>query len=164
MRIAIHQPNFLPWMGYFFKMAHCDTFVILDHVEFTKNSFTKRVKIHKADDWQEDQYITVPLQKHSDHAGINTLTIADNEHWQQKIKASIHQTYHKSPFYHQVEPLLERFFTRLLPSNSFSEFTIQIIQYIAELLGLKPEWIVSSDLDADYSGIDVNLDLVLHLE
>ncbi len=163
MRIGIHQPNFLPWMGYFYKIAQCDTFVLLDHVEYTKKSFTRRVKIHKPGNPQEEQYITIPLKKHSDHAPINSLRIIDGDKWQKKISAQIYQSYHKAPYFHQIEPLLERFFEHPLESDSFSELTIQIIKYISELLELKPNWITSSKLEIDYSGLDVNLDIVSHL-
>lgn len=164
LRIGIHQPNFLPWMGYFYKMSQCDIFVLLDHVEFTKKSYTKRVKIHKADNDEEEQYLTIPLKKHSDHASINALQMVEDHKWQKKIRNLIYQTYHKAPYYHQVQPLIERFFETPLASNSFSEFTIEVIKYVAECLGIKPKWIISSDLDLEYSESDVNLDIIAHLE
>jgi len=160
MRIGIHQPNFIPWMGYFYKMAQCDVFVLLDHVEYTKQSFTKRVKIHKPGDLDDEQYIITPLIKHSDYATINSLYLTDNNKWQKKVAAQIHQSYHKAPFYFQIEPFLDRFFHQPLDSNSFSHFSIEIIKYIAKLLDLKPQWITSSELEVEYSGIDVNLDIV----
>ncbi len=163
MHIAIHQPNFLPWMGYFYKIAQCDTFVFLDHVEYTKKSFTKRVKIHKPDSLEEDQYITIPLQKHSDHATINSLKLIEDDRWQKKICAQIYNTYHKAPYYYQIEPLLERFFNQPLNSNSFPQFTMEIIKYISESLELKPQWVTSSELDINFSGIDVNLDIISYL-
>lgn len=164
MRIGIHQPNFLPWMGYFYKIAQCDTFVFLDHVEYTKKSYTRRVKIHKPNNFQEGQFIIIPLKKHSDHAVINSLQIVDGDKWQKKIKAQVYQSYHKAPYYFQVEPMLERFFERPLCSKSFSKFTIELIQYISELLQLKVEWITSSNLGIDFSDLGVNLDIVSHLD
>ena len=164
MRIGIHQPNFLPWMGYFYKMAQCDMFVFLDHVEFTKRSYTKRVKIHKAKNLEEDQYITVPLKKHSDHAPINSLLLVDDPKWQKKISAQIYQAYHKAPYYSQIEPFLKRFFEESLQSDSFSDFTIDIIKYISELLELETKLITSSELEIDYSKSDVNLDIISKLD
>jgi len=163
MRIGIHQPNFLPWMGYFYKIAQCDTFVLLDHVEFTKKSYTKRVKIHKSKNLEADQYLTVPLQKHSDHASIHSLKLMENEKWQKKTRNQIYDTYHKSPYYHQIEPLVDRFFNQPQMSDSFSNFNIEIIKCVAELLELKPQWILSSELGIEYSGIDINLEIVKHL-
>src|ERR1700757_3691267 len=45
MIVAAHQPNYLPWLGYFYKIAHCDVFVLLDDVQFTKNSYQNRTRI-----------------------------------------------------------------------------------------------------------------------
>lgn len=164
MRIGIHQPNFLPWMGYFYKMSQCDVFVFLDHVEFTKKSYTKRVKIHKANNLLEDQYLIIPLMKHSDHAAINSLRIVDDRKWQKKISTQIYQTYHKAPFYNQIGPIVDRFFNDSLESNSFSEFNIEIIKYIAELLAINPDYISSSDLDLAYTDQGVNLDILTSLK
>ena len=55
MRIAIHQPNFIPWFPYFEKMAQCDVFVLLVDCQFEKNSFTNRAKI-------DDKWWTKPVQ------------------------------------------------------------------------------------------------------
>ena len=46
MRVGIHQPNFLPWRGFFSKIQACDTFVLLDDVQFERGkTFTSRTKI-----------------------------------------------------------------------------------------------------------------------
>src|SRR3546814_3690829 len=45
MIVAIHQPNYLPWLGYFHKIARADVFVFLDDVQFSKNGYTNRVRI-----------------------------------------------------------------------------------------------------------------------
>lgn len=164
MRIGIHQPNFLPWMGYFYKIALSDTFVLLDHVEYTKNSYTKRVKIHKANTLLEDQYLTVPLKKHSDHSKINELQIVADEKWQKKIIARVYETYHKAPHYHQMEPLMDRFFIQPLADGSFSTFNIEIIKYISEMLAIDVNWQVSSNLNLPEKSDDVNLDIVTLLD
>jgi len=58
--VAIHQPNFLPWLGYFDKLARADTFVLLDSVQFPKRNGTwmNRVKLLVGG---EPGWITVPI-------------------------------------------------------------------------------------------------------
>ena len=58
MIVAIHQPNFLPWMGYFWKIAHVDRFVFLDNVQFSKGSYQNRVKVKGP---QGPHWMTIPV-------------------------------------------------------------------------------------------------------
>ncbi|MCW3077781.1 MAG: hypothetical protein JWO32_2390, partial [Bacteroidetes bacterium] len=58
MTISIHQPNFIPWIGYFFKIFKSDAFVILDNVQFTKNGYTNRNQIKTP---QGPLWLTLPV-------------------------------------------------------------------------------------------------------
>lgn len=51
MRIAIHQPNFIPWLPFFYKMAMADIFIILCHVDFEKGNFQNRYFLNKSNKW-----------------------------------------------------------------------------------------------------------------
>ena len=163
MRIAIHQPNFLPWMGYFYKIAQSDVFVFLDHVKYTKQSFTKRVKIHKARNHSKDQYLSVPLKKHSDYTPINELSIANHINWKNKMYGQIYSTYHKAPYFDQLVPLLESFFNESNATPNLSEFNISLIKYVSSQLNLNPKWVLSSELDGKFTGKNLNVDIVCHL-
>lgn len=157
MRLGIHQPNFLPWMGYFYKMSKCDTFVLLDHVQFSKSSPTRRVKIHKAYGSTDETYITVPLQRHSDFASIDSLQLLDDDKWLKKISAQVHTSYHKAPFYHQVTPLMDTFFSTKPETLSFSDFTSKLILHIASILEIQPRVLRSSELKIKKHSDDTNL-------
>jgi hypothetical protein len=58
MKVAIHQPNFIPWFPFFYKMAMVDTFVILSNCQFEKNGFQNRVYVR---DW--DKWLTKPVKR-----------------------------------------------------------------------------------------------------
>ena len=45
MKISINQPAYIPWLGYFDRIDYADIHIVLDHVQFEKNSFTNRNKI-----------------------------------------------------------------------------------------------------------------------
>jgi len=59
MRVAIHQPEFLPWFGYIHKLANTDKFVLLDDVQFKKNNFQNRNRIITK---QGLVWLTVPIK------------------------------------------------------------------------------------------------------
>lgn len=62
MKVAIHQPNFIPWLPFFYKMAMADVFVLLTHVQFEKNGYQNRFK-------HRDQWITKPVVHGLDFIG-----------------------------------------------------------------------------------------------
>ena len=64
MTVTIHQPEYLPYLGFFDRIAKSDVFVILDNAQFQKGGFINRNKINTATGWQ---WITVPLINKSPH-------------------------------------------------------------------------------------------------
>ena len=71
MILAAHQSNDLPWCGYFYKIAYCDIFVILDDVQFTKNSYQNRTRIKGP---QGPIWLTQPVL-HSGRAWQSTAAV-----------------------------------------------------------------------------------------
>jgi hypothetical protein len=59
MIVSINQPAYLPWLGYFHRIAVADAHIVLDHVQFEKNSFTNRNKVRLSAGWC---WLTVPLR------------------------------------------------------------------------------------------------------
>lgn len=88
--IAIHQPNFLPWMGFFKKMEMADQFVYLDHVSFSKGSYTNRVQ-YFCKSSQKTKWLTLPVQKSPIGTRISDIKLEDRKSWDDKITKTIHQ-------------------------------------------------------------------------
>jgi len=62
MIVSINQPAYIPWLGYFDRISKSDLHIILNHVQFEKNSMTNRNKIRTSQGWA---WLTVPL--HTGH-------------------------------------------------------------------------------------------------
>src|SRR5688500_19365633 len=58
MKVAIHQPHFLPWLGYLHRMAQADVFVLLDHVQCERRNYQNRTMVRMND---EPRWLTVPV-------------------------------------------------------------------------------------------------------
>ena len=105
MIVSAHQPAYLPWLGYFHKMALSDVFVVLDDVQFEKNSFINRnrVKTHNG-----PIYLTVPvlLKGHTD-CTIRDIEINRNEDWRSKHWKTIYFNYKKAPFFSKYSEYFE---------------------------------------------------------
>src|SRR5262245_30980573 len=96
MIVAIHQPNFLPWLGYFSKLLHCDTFVLFDDVQFPRGkTFVNRVQIKTP---QGPNWITVPIADKSDLALIKDSRIAPDPSWKRKVLRTLEVSYAKAPY------------------------------------------------------------------
>jgi len=159
LSVAIHQPNFFPWLGYFKKMVNCDIFIFLDDVQLQKKagSWTNRVKIlinGKA------QWITLPLSRITGTTqNINQTRISDEESFS-KIFTTIEMAYGKAPFRDDTMNFLLKIFEN--PSLCLSEFNQNtIIDFFSFLQYDCPKIVRSSDLEINTKSTDRLVDLVI---
>ena len=83
MILSINQPAYLPWLGYFDRIERSDVHVVLDHVQFEKNSFVNRNKIRNGNDWT---WLTVPVETKGKFGAldIKNIKINNNINWKKK--------------------------------------------------------------------------------
>ena len=135
--VAIHQPNFFPWLGYFDKLERADTFVLLDTVEFSKGSRTNRVEVLVGD---EPRWITAPVQRAGIGGPIKDVLTDTQRDWRGKIVKTLQQSYSGVE---AVEDLVLCEETRLAAYNEHG------IRQVAETLGITTPIVRASDLRAD---------------
>ena len=105
MKVAIMQPYFFPYIGYFSLIKHTDRFILLDDVQFIRHGWIERNRILKpSGGWQ---YISVPLIKHSQKVSIKDIRINNDVAWKKKLIAQFGH-YRKAPYYYKVKSLLEK--------------------------------------------------------
>ena len=144
MIVGIHQPNFLPWIGYFYKMMKTDVFVILDDVQYTKNSFINRNKIKTPNG---TQWLTVPVNTSGKFGqNINETTIFSQSKSFRKILSSIRMSYSKSKYFDLYYNDFEQVFIGG-NNDSLSNLNIKLIQFLKEKLNIETKLVVSSTLD-----------------
>ena len=83
--VAIHQPEYLPWLGFFKKMMNSEIFVFLDDAQFTKKGWKNRNQIRTKDGMT---LLSIPVHAHS-YPKINEITIDNNKNWSKRHKKSI---------------------------------------------------------------------------
>ena len=97
MRVTIHQPQFLPWLGYLDKINRADLFVALDSVQFKKNEWQNRNRIRTARGWQ---WLTVPVL-HDFGQRIKEVRISQATDWRAKHLKALEMHYahaaHREP-------------------------------------------------------------------
>jgi WbqC-like protein family len=104
--VAILQPGFLPWLGFFDQMIRCDVFVYYDDVQFDKHGWRNRNRIKGP---SGPQWVTVPIL-HSGRQGQRILDteIDNSKNWGRKILATIRQNYALAPYLASYLPEFER--------------------------------------------------------
>ena len=164
MIIAIHQPNFLPWLGYFYKIWASDIFVLHDNVEFTKQSFTKRVFIRKTPELNDKIYLSVPLSKHSDFIRIKDLEISQEHNWQQKHINKIFNSYHKTPYFHAFYPIIAQIIAQSTTTQYLAKLNETLILELLKILNIEKKVLLSSSLPIqDFKSDAYNAEIVAHL-
>ena len=116
MIISAHQPAYLPWAGYLHRIAISDKFVILDEVQFEKNSFTNRNRIKTSNGVT---WLTVPVSLKGHISGtIREVKIASSNNGLKKQWKTIQQAYAKSPYFEVHKKFFENIFTQKWESLS----------------------------------------------
>jgi hypothetical protein len=144
MRISIHQPAYLPWLGYLEKIQNCDKFIFLDTVQFSKNSFDNRNRIPKEND--HSRWLTIPI-KHSGLFGqVYTECHSDNELWKVSHLEIIKQTYGKSINFDKYFPILQKYYKELVPDMNLADIDFDLLKFFVDCFEIKTEIIRSSSL------------------
>jgi len=143
LAVTIHQPEFLPWLGFIDKIRQCDIFVLLDSVQFEKNYFQNRNRIRTA--WGA-AWLTVPIfTKGFFGQTIREVRIQNGESWQKKHVQSLTQHYASAPFFKEYFPGLRELYGQ--PWDNLAELNISIIRWMAGAFGLSRRFIRSSELN-----------------
>ncbi len=154
--VAIHQPNFLPWFGFFHKMTCADVFVLLDTVPYSKNSYQNRVKMKMP---QGASWLTVPVLTKGRFGQLTSeVEIKDSIGWRKTHMLTLTNSYRRAPFFDQTMAWLERVYEQ--STILLAQFNQQAIQEMVDQLGLETELVLASELAASGRGSQHLLELV----
>jgi hypothetical protein len=157
MRVTIHQPNYLPWLGFFEKVSTADTYVILDSVQYEKGGFTNRNKVRTPDSPAGWQWLTVPVKKGSSNMLIRDVEIDNTQKWREISLRTVLRAYQKAPFLNDYRWLLEEAYKK--EWGSLRELNVHMIEELFKAFSLSPRIVCSSELDIAGKKSDLNLDI-----
>lgn len=149
--IAIHQPNYLPWMGYFDKMRKCDTFVVFDDVQLPMggHSYETRCIIQGKNG---PITLNIPVEDRG-HLQIRDTRLAPGR-WRTKHLKSIALNYPESDLIDQLADIYNRDWKMLL------DFNLTLIRLLADRLGIKSRIMLSSELGIRETGTNKILGII----
>jgi hypothetical protein len=156
--VAIHQPNFFPWLGYFGKIARADVFVALDSVQFSKTGGTwcnrVRVLVNHRPAW-----ITMPVER--GYHGVRTIRemrIAGTT-WRGKLLRTLELAYRRAPYFSEVFPVIEEILA--VGAETVAGFNLEGLRRLTGRLRLDPAKIVeSSSLQATGEATNLLINIV----
>ena len=143
IKVAISQPTYLSWVGYFEQISRADVFVFLDSVQFEKQSWQSRNRIK--DNADNPIWLSVPVKKNSLQANVADIEISQiKPHWYKKHLNSIQTYLGKTPHLSEIMSLLSDVYDK--KHTHLSQLNIDLITAVCEKLELDTVLLKSSDL------------------
>lgn len=162
MRVTIHQPEHLPWLGFLDKARQCDVFVLLDNVQFRRHYFQNRNRVRGAA--AGSVWLTVPplsrgvLDQRIDAVEIDNL---GKPGWREKWIATLRSCYGGAPFWNTYAKTLEDFSARAW--TRLADFNEALIVFLFEAFGFSPRVVRASALGSVGRKGDLLLDICRRL-
>jgi hypothetical protein len=139
MLVSIHQPEHMPWLGFFEKLLRADLFVLLDDVQFSKGDFQNRNRVKGRDGVQ---WLTVPVAQRFGQK-INEVSVAGDT-WRAKHWKTLRTCYARAAHFEAFAPEFEEFYKR--PWTKLSELNVEAIRMLARAFGVEKKFVFSSTL------------------
>lgn len=145
MKVAIMQPTYLPWAGYFNMISQSDLFIFLDDVQFAKRSWQQRNRIMLGG---KEHFLSVPVQcKGKREQSIRETVVDDAQHWREKHASTLSHAYRKHPFgADAIRPIMECLTTC---GECLPDINIAIIMAFCDALKLPTQFRLSSEMTVE---------------
>lgn len=142
--VAVMQPYFFPYIGYYQLLNYADYFVVLDDVSFRQRSWITRnqIRLHK-----NPFTFSIPIQNSSQNSLIKDLKLYHLDEWKKKFLKTIYHAYSKYPNFKDVNCLIQAILN--FENNKLSEFLFNSILTTSNYLSIQTPILSSSDIGYD---------------
>jgi hypothetical protein len=155
MIVSVHQPQYIPWLGYFDKIARSDYFIFLDCVQYKPREFQNRNKIRTKDGWI---WLTVPvINKGKGRQKILDVQIDNGLPWQRQHLNSLKTFYARAKFFDLYFPFFEEIYKKRW--EKLTDLNLAIIDYALKELKIETLLRFESELDIHSMGTDRIIDI-----
>lgn len=143
--VTIHQPNFLPWLGFFDKVARADLLIVLDNVAFERRGFQNRVRLKSP---SGPRWLTAPVVS-AGHYGerIDEVRLDGGLAWARRHLLTLETWYRGAPGYAEHAPLLGDLYAGR--PERLVDFSVPAIARLAAALGVSTPTVRASDLGGE---------------
>ena len=158
MKIAIMQPTYVPWLGYFDLMDQVDHFVLLDDVQFSRQSWQQRNRIKAS---KGLRWLTVPIRRNFGQS-IAEVELHDIDFWKSHAQL-LESNYGQAQHYHTGYPGVRTCLETASASGRLLDLNIGLISHIASALGIETPTIRSSEMNIEGDRCDRLAEICLRL-
>ena len=155
--VVIHQPDFVPYLGFFQRFLSADEFIVLDHVQFVNSArgWTHRDKIKSA---TGERWLTLSVKRAPRDTPINEIELSTSVDWVTDNLNLLKQNYRHAPFFDEVFPLVVQLYEE--PFRLMADFNLRFIEVLMDLLDVRLPWVRSSSLQPQGSSNELLIDLL----
>ncbi len=156
--VVIHQPDFIPYLGFFHRFLSSDQYLVLDHVQFVNGSsraWTHRDKIKTP---KGAQWLSVSVHKAPRDTPINQIVLSDVVDWRSDNLRLLEANYRQAPFYDEIMPHLRRLYEQ--PVTMLADFNLCSIRMLMSLLDVERPMVLSSSLEPQGAKNELLVDLL----
>ncbi len=160
MIISVHQPQYIPWLGYFDKIARSDAFVFLDNVQYKPREFQNRNKIRTKNGWL---WLSVPVLSKGKARQVISGVMIDNElTWAKDHLLSLKTCYGRAKYFNRYFGFFEELYGK--PWDKLVKLNVEIIKYVLKELSIKTPIYFESDMGITTAKTDRIVDICKELK
>jgi len=142
MRIAVLQPGYLPWLGFFEQMLSVDVFVLYDDVQYDRRGWRNRNRLKSPNG---PVWLTVPvIQKGKYHQIIRDVIIDNSRPWRKKHIGTVETFYRKAPYFERLFPEFSEILNR--DWEYLWELDLALIRWMSGIIGIGTPIKLASEL------------------
>lgn len=140
--VCIHQPDFIPYLGFFHRLLETDVFVILDDAQFIKDGWHHRDQIKTA---AGKSWITLPINRDDWFKNINEVRLVQPQDWKAKHLNLLRENYRKSDYFGELYPQIEAVYAK--NHDKLVEINLGFLDFLFDCFALNPKPLFSSTMN-----------------
>lgn len=160
--VVIHQPDFMPYLGFFHRLLLADIYVVLETAQYVNGSSHTWMNRDKIKTEKGEQWITVCVQKAPRETPINEILLVEDGKWKKNNLGLLHQNYRKAPFYREIMPYVEALYSS--EDTHFWKFSFDSIKMLMELFGIEIDICFAETLNPQGKNNEMIVDIMHKLK
>ncbi len=159
--VVVHQPDFLPWPGFFDRLLKADIYVAFDNVQFVNGSAFSWMNRDKIKTSKGEKWLTVGVQKCPRDTPINRVLLSKSTNWRENNINQIRENYRKAPFFEEIMPYVEELYS--FQCDKMIDFNMYSIRMLMKLFDIHTETVFASSLNPQGRSNALVVDIVKKL-